>query len=49
MEQSEAALQPVGASRNWDEDADPNEVRSLVSWPPLVDQIHIENCVCEIA
>ena len=29
MEQSEAALQPVGASRNWDEDPDPNEVRSL--------------------
>ena len=32
MEQSEAALQPVGASRNWDEDADPNEEGFL---PPL--------------
>jgi hypothetical protein len=32
MEQSEAALQPAGASRNWDEDADPNEEGYL---PPL--------------
>ena len=33
MEQSEAALQPVGASRNWDEDADPNEVGYLAPLP----------------